>query len=171
VYQSVLNSLRDTILEYNPYLAKGYADVVKDETLGIIHSTGDVIFPNDTDGDYFYIRTNGVQFTQAPEYKADDCSGSLGIQMNCVLVAIMGNANPDSLLKNMVSSLRLFNNDMVFSNAIFTSAGVIVQELNADVRAQALKRLSGKTIVSIVFSMTEMVMTLKAECIENPCTC
>lgn len=173
-----LDGLKEHILQYNPYFNNAFADVIQDDTTGIVHN-GKPIFPNDTLGDYFYLRLpSNVQFEYAPIYNISTSINGVGLRSNIVLVACMRNADPDKLLSNLVNTIQSYQTEYVrFTGAIYESDGVLLQELSKikdkeNIEA-ALQRLGNDyTLVSIIFQYTFPFTFQKPICITEPCkTC
>lgn len=174
--QPTLTAIKDYILQYNTYFGKGFDDVWMDETTGIV--AGDKpIFPNDTLGDYFYLRLpNQSRFDYNRVNVVSDCANTPSIVSELTLVACVRKASYDRLVTNLLNTLSSYNADVRFTSVIYRSEDVVLKELarmkKENIEA-ALKRLGNHTIVSISFALS-VSFTLKkvtAGCILNPCVC
>lgn len=170
--KSTVDSIKDYIIQYNPYFKKGYSDVYLDEKTGIIHNSKP-IFPADNLGDYFYLRLpNKVQFDYAREFQISDCISGAGIRASVILVAVVKDADPDKLIQNLVNTLQTYQNVNV-NSAIYLTEDVIIQELaktSEETIMAALQRMKS-TIVSLTFTILTPYQFKKLSCIENPCKC
>lgn len=172
--KSIIHRLKDYIKTTNPYFGAGYADVYMDQTQGIVNENGPV-FPNDTDGNYFYLRLpDNIGFVQGGEYIVQDCAQGLGASAQIVLVAIVKDADEDLLLTNLVNTVQTFVANISFTGATYKKEVVTRSELswmNGPDRDAALQRIpDDMAIVSLSFTITAPVVM--NNCVVNPCkTC
>lgn len=168
----MFDDLKEHIMTKNPYFDVGYDDVYQDETTGIVHNS-EPVFPADNLGNYFYLRLpNNIRFDSSNTFQYSECDNSPGKVYDMILVAVVANANPETLLDNLISTLGTFQHLVSFSSAIIQPAVVINQELSfmsKEDRDAALKRKpENLTIVSLSFSYT--IETLINNCITEPCS-
>lgn len=176
MYQSDLNGIAEHILQYNTYFNVGYADVYQDDKTGIIHNN-EVIFPNDTLGDYFYLRLpKSVSFDYNARYNVNDCDKGVALKSNVILVACVRGADSTKLIDNLIITLRNYNPDHIEINiksCIFNTVEVIMQELNKlkeEDLLTALKNVDEKyCIVSVSFDTTIQLLPRALGCIQDPC--
>lgn len=171
--------MRDFILENNTYFNKGYSEVYQDDITGVIYGfengTPKHIFPNDGDGDYFYLRLpKSVSFDYNSHYKIDDCQAGLGLKTSVILVACVRDADSSKLFNNLIITLRNYKTvDMSIKTGLFQSVEVIMQELSKvspETKIEALKTHDGSyTIVSLTLEATVALMPRNIDCIINPC--
>jgi len=174
----MLDKVRDCILANNKYFCEGYSNVWRDEqTNQILTMKADqykVVFPNDTLGDYFYLRNDGnIVFNPSAENLISDCIDSAydtNITVN--LVAIMDNADPEELLSNLLTTIQYcegFRTNLV--SASTNPSTIITNELLnlADADIQAALQRNKRTIVSLTFNMIDAIVIKDPSCIENPC--
>jgi hypothetical protein len=176
VIASKLKEIKDRVLQYQPYFSAGYEDVVQDQTLGIVTNGDEAIFPNDTLGDYFYLRIPDVnQFRINNQYMIASCTGNgYETSSNIFLVACVRNADPDILVSNIVNILRTYNG-LILRDWVHQSGVVVRRELakmkDAESINAALARLDQNyTIVSVGFTLTYGMSTYtKPDCLPDPC--
>lgn len=170
MYNQELTDIKNAILQYNTYFDKGFTGVYQDERKGIVHNEN-VIFPMDTLGNYFYLRLPSVvRFTTRPQDKISDCLYGMSVNAPIILVAVVKDADPDKLVKNLLYTLATMN--VSIQSAVFDSASVVLQELSrvsSSVQDAALARISNHTIVSIAFTLDSVFIPQKLNCITNPC--
>lgn len=169
-----LERLRDYILQYNTYFSNGYSDAFQNHK-GIVVD-GKAIFPNDTLGDYFYLRQDGsVKFREDRTVAISDCHVGMVARSSVVLVAAVKDASEDRLLSNLTNTLLAFNGDIVLTDALFNKEAVLLQEMRgADKEAveAGLQRLQmSQTLVSVRFDLSKPLNTQKPNCNSNPCKC
>jgi hypothetical protein len=175
VYQTDLNNIRDFILENNPYLNEGFADVYQDETTGYIHASNKVVFPADERGDYFYLRLpKAVGFNYNNQYDITDCQKGFALRTPVILVACMRDADNSKLQENLLVTLSNYKVvNLRFTGAIFNKIDVALQELSkikVENQVAALENIDlNYTMVSIHFEVEMQYMPKKLNCITNPC--
>lgn len=170
-----LIGIRDRILQYCPFFSAGYSDVYQDDELGIIADGNEIVFPNDTLGDYFYLRIPDTNtFRQNNSYRISDKLMGYESVSNIYLVAVVANADPDILISNIVNLIR-DQEGVILRDWVGQSGVILRRELskldgNENIQA-ALQRLdSTQTIVSVGFSITVPVNPyVKPDCLPNPC--
>jgi hypothetical protein len=161
------------ILAYNPYFDRGFDNAYL-STKGVA-SGEDVLFPNDTLGDYFYIRQTGVTISSPKQLAISSCSTPYMAMQNAVLIAVMRDGDRVQLLNNLVSTLSWLK--VAFGAAQLQAETVITQEIGhmgADVLNAALARLDNTAIISINFSynLELSYYTKSPDCLPKPCkTC
>lgn len=170
---SLVENIKQTILETNEYFVNGYSKVIQNPDLGLVLDGEMPVFPADNLGNYFYLRLpNNVGFDNSTyNYIADNIKGT-GLVAPVVLVAIVRDADPDKLIKNLVNTLQgLCDEIITFTQAIYIREEVIRQELqfmNPEARDKALANVN-QTIVSVSFTINEPFEY--SRCITNPCSC
>lgn len=170
--QDKINELKEHILQYNGYFSNAYSDVYVDQQTGIVHNKDGAIFPNDTLGDYFYLRLANASQLQ---YTAlSTATQGLSVSAPVVLVACLKSGSADTLLANLINTLRHFSPENIrFTSFLYNSSDVVLQELSritekADIEA-ALQRIQN-VIVSVSFTYSYNMSFQKLNCIQDPCT-
>lgn len=175
---NLIENLTDYVLQHNPYFNKGFANVTRDEEIGIVANWTEPVFPSQKHGDYFYIRYNGVVgLTNAPA--AQMMEGQFGAQYNIplMLVASVNNADSDVLFQNLLTTLSSYRPKGT-QGVVYTSASQEMGEIvNAELaglkpedRRAALKRLPKYgTLVAIRFTLSMIITIQPLTCIQNPC--
>lgn len=173
---SELKSLRDFIIENNSYFNKGFYNAFQDNQTGKIYSGDKVIFPDDTLGNYFYLRLpKNYSFSENTYFATDECHRAIGLNAQVVLVACMCNADTDILLFNLVNTIGSFNEVIKIVSATGDSTNVIATELakiskeNIDAALQRLDK--DYTIVSVNFTYTKGFDFVDLNCLTNPTIC
>ena len=138
-----------------------FFDVILDEETGYIYK--DIpVFPNDTLGDYFYLRLNkGWRFSPPSNgYGAvsDDIAGLI-VAGNVTLVAVVIDADENLLLSNIINALREIRGVQV-SEANTQIESVLSQELKGLSKESKLKALQNfnerNSLISISFSYSKV---------------
>jgi len=175
--QETLTSLKDFILQYNTYFRQGFDNVYLDETTGIVEA-GKPVFPNDTLGNYFYLRLPSVStFDYNPVAAISDCSNTPLLVSDVTLVACVLDSDHDRLMANLMNTISSFNANARFTQCRFRSEDVVLAELArmpAEKRTAALARIGKHTIISVTFSLAvnfQLRSVKKADCILDPCKC
>lgn len=170
-----IEELKDFILENNPYFSTGFSMVYMDNVRGWVANERDIVFPNDTLGNYFYIRLeDDMKFDRGNYYNVGDGLVNAGIRATLYLVAVMKGADADTLLNNIISTIQQspcsVQGVINFSGAIYESEAVIERELRKLPEADRRKALQNNksTIVSVKFDMTTTFVPTKLNCIQNP---
>lgn len=174
MYQQRLSSLRDYILQQNPYLNDGYLNAIMTDDGVLVPANGELfnVFPNDTLGDYFYIRdTKSVNFVPDPNGAFDDCTRSFRRNGQHIIMVSVRDADPDLLSENVLTSLSGFSPDEIVLNSIISeNTQVVMQELGESQKQEiekSLANLSNQTLVAITFTLSVPFVPVK--CITNPC--
>lgn len=169
--QAKLTEIKDYILAQNTYFDNGYDDVFQDYR-GVIRDTDKAIFPEDTLGNYFYLRQpDSFTFNNNEAYKISACQAPMGMRGEVTLVAVVINGDTDKLFGNLLYTLLKFGNVLV-TKGILQAERVVLQELSKmdkDKISVALARMpKGAAIVSITFNIEEGIYN---KCIVDPCKC
>lgn len=167
-----LIEIRDAILQYNTYFNKGFADAFKDEKG--VHEGEKVVFPNDREGDYFYMRYPNNYKVSSPAYaRLNECTIATAFTTTVFLIASVKNAYADKLISNLVSVI--ISKGGKVTEAIGQKEVVIRQELSGMEQEVIKKGLanSGKnnTIVCVKFELEKPFYPTQLNCLENPCKC
>lgn len=173
MFKSTLHNIKEHVLQHNTYLTHGYSNVYMSDQG--VHDGEQVVFPNDTLGDYFYMRLpSGANVTNNRAASISDCVSGLQARMNAILVAVVRNADADILLLNLASTLSQYG-DISVTNVMWQAEEVIIQELRAigvETMTAALARHDkNTTIVCIKFDYTAVVQQNGINCLPNPCEC
>lgn len=173
-------ALKNFILEKNTYLGEGYANAFKEAESNKVFarsSSGDLIavFPNDTLGNYFYIRhDNGLSFSANLAARATDCGpGRLGFNDTATLqiVAIVKNADAYSVIDNLRNTAMMYTGmDVIPTAAIWNREQVLLEEMSGaegSEKQAALKRLKDETIVRVTCICGKTYTP--STCIKDPC--
>lgn len=178
---SIIDDLTAYILQHNPYFNKGFANVSRDEELGILANWTEIVFPSQKHGDYFYIRYNGpVGLSNAAAAQMSECSAAAQYNIPLVLVASVREADSDKLFNNLMITLSAYKakgfQGIVFNAASQEMVEIVTTELQGmkkEDRSAALKRLpKDGTLVLIRFTLTSIITIQSLSCIQNPCkTC
>lgn len=167
-----LDELGAAIAAKNTYFDNHFSDVVFDETTGYILSDQTPAFPNDTLGNYFYLRSpRNWGFQSVPI--ADGVVGT-NVSGQVILVAYMRDADPDKLAANLINTIRGLScsgHDVALLSATAQAETVILQELanlSAENQETALQRIGENvTLVSVTFTYNTDYPY--STCIVNPC--
>lgn len=174
-----LTILKDFILSNNTYFDTGYA-FAEMNYAGIIEAEDHIgnrmaIFPNDTLGDYFYMRLpDKVIMNKEAFYQVGECSKGMGMVTNIILVACMRNVDSDQLLANLLTTLVNFANPKTsITSFIMHSESVLTQELakipKDDLQAALQRMDTSYNLVSVNFNFTVPFVFNNLDCIVNPC--
>lgn len=179
-----LPALVSRILALNPYFDAGYGDVFTDERLGYMFrnpkdGSPTPVFPNDTLGDYFYLRMPQTwSFSNSPGDLIADGISYATLSGTVFLVAYVKNADADKLALNLITTLRQQGCAGQGAAISLLSASaqrdiVLLQELSGlseEAQEIALQRLGeGITLVSVSFTYTAPLPF--NTCITDPCKC
>ena len=172
--QPYLDQIAATVQQYNPYFDRYFTNVEQSEQLGYIHNGNEVVFPNDTYGNYFYLR---IPSKLSVVYDANFNNGnwnSLGISSLVTLVAMVKDADPQKLALNIMSTIgRACNFQKKFTTILIHNEDVISTELancTEDVILKAIQCVSDDiTLISITFTLTIAQDLLQLNCLLNPC--
>lgn len=174
----ILKRVCDCILKNNQYFCKGYCNVYQDvNTFQILTSENNeykVVFPNDSLGDYFFLRNTGeINFEANVIDRISDCSDSgYDSRISVTLIAIMDDADPDTLLTNLISTIQNCGNfRTTLLSASTNMSNIISLQLKgmnkSDIDA-TLQRMK-QTIVSVTFNIVDAIQLINPSCIQNPC--
>lgn len=179
MWQRQLNSIKEHILQYNPYLTQGFNHAWQDEQNGEVYAQKGkefvAVFPNDSLGDYFYLRTpQKVSFSESKEFVISDCYKGTGMIGQVVLVAMVRDADADGLLNNLINTVQLYDNETIALNsAVYQNEFVVIQELakmSKEAMEAALARIKpNMTMVSITFTIKAPFRYRKLSCMTKPC--
>lgn len=170
--QDKLDELKEFILQHNGYFNNAYSGVYVDQQTGVIYKGQEAVFPNDTLGDYFYLRQANSTQLQYTQLSTGTQGLTLGVPV--VLVACLKSGSADILLQNLINTLRAFQPENIrFTSFLFNGSDVILQELaglteKANIEA-ALQRLQS-VIISVSFTYSLNMQFQKLNCIQDPCT-
>lgn len=160
-------TLREYILSNNNYFTDGFDNAFQQDGI-YCRRNNDLlqIFPNDNNGNYFYIRQIGnITFNkiQPKPYIYQD-------KTSYKLVAIVSNADPNKLINNLRSTLLNYS-EIDVKDASFIRELIIIAELQRmknNIIQKALQRLKNETIVSISFDLYSTFIASNCKII-NPC--
>lgn len=174
-----LADLRDFIKLHNPYFDKGFTDVLMDDATGIVNNSFEPIFPNDTFGNYFYLRMpQKMQFDYNNVYNMGDNWLGVGVVSKIILIAVVKNSSPDILTENLVTTLGRYQDiNTRMLNTTYQPDTIIMQELAGVKEKENIRKAmqnfnQNDAIVSIEFNATIPFTFQQLKCISNPCkTC
>jgi hypothetical protein len=167
-------AIKDFILDKNTYFHNGYANAYKDDKTKMILATNgsDVIslLPDDTKGNYCYLRTDAVikHDAQMQERLADNGAQRLVFldTATLYLVAIVKDADAYKLIDNLRNTCMMYEAINLQPNASNWNCEQILAEEMAGMRSEdiaaALQRLKNETIEKL---------TIKASAHYIPSTC
>lgn len=168
----ILTGLKETILQYNPYFNKGF-DNVYGSAEGIYQSnTEQLVFPNDTLGDYFYIRIpQPISATNIQQTKITDCHSQYAVNTPVVLVAIVRKADRMKLINNLLNTIAAAGGTI--RNFTSQPETVIINELNgmgADIIERTIANTDKTTAyIAISFDYYVDLPVIDINCLPNPC--
>lgn len=169
--------LRDFILDKNPYLNKGYANAFKDKESKFIlvrDISGDMrsVFPNDYDGDYFYLRNDdGIAYREVASIS--DRSRTFDDVVNVSLVAVMNNADAVVLSQNLRQSIMKYSREFIPTSGNWNREQIVIDEMSGSDENEILKALQNldkQTIVRIRFQASLRFIPDNCPFV-NPCSC
>ena len=171
--QQQLDAISNFIKLHNPYFDKGFSFVEQSDKNGYVHNGSEVIFPNDTFGDYFYIRVPS-RLGFAYDLANGDGRNTFGVSTPLVIVAVMKDADPYKLALNLISTIgKMCDIGKQFTAILIHSEDVLLQELAKAADAEQDKALrniqQGYTYVSVNFTMTYTQPYIALNCITKPC--
>lgn len=172
--REVLNSLKEHIIGQHPYYSNAFSDVIKSYN-GIIHN-GEPIFPADIYGDYFYLRAaNQGSFIYDQRFSLSASTIGVGASMEVVLVSCVYKADSETLIHNLINTLRTYQpENLRLTRFITQSEYVVTQELQGvgeEALNSALKRLRPDfSIVSVGIMLSFPIKFIKSNCYEKPCS-
>lgn len=176
MFNKIIENIKNDILDRNDYFSNGFVNAIQNAELGFVSSGELAIFPSDEYGNYFYIRDADTISLSASTSLISDSISSVASSINVVLVAVCYNADPDTLLENIIATIQNRCGDfgITFNSAITNSDNVIRTELQFmtdEQRQRALMNIPiDHTFVSISFTLSKELDF--NYCIKNPCkTC
>jgi len=171
------SKLKDYILSENPYLNTGYANAFKDNKSNMIFArdvSGDLalVFPSDTDGDYFYLRNDeGITFR---ERSFAGCTPAFDDTILINMVFVLRDADINVLLSNIRKTLVSYTGlEVKALSANWNREQILIDEMSgADENEvlRALQRLDNQTILRIRTQVTGSYVPNNCS-IVNPCKC
>lgn len=173
-------ALKGYILEKNPYFKKGYANAFKEDVtkqvIAVNKSDFIPLMPNDTLGNYFYLRNDGdIRHAIQDKERLADCKILTFLDsINVHLVAIVKDADAWTLLTNLRSTLLSYKGmDIVPTSSSVIREQVVIGEMrgqNEEDIAATLQRLKKETIIRVTMSVNKSFTA--SSCIVNVCkTC
>lgn len=171
-----IENIRDSILQYQPYFNKGFADAkilqyADRPGIFIEHSKGEQEYVMELDYNCFYIRRTSalkMQFTTDNSYR---------FEMQLKLVAFASNVDQYKFASCLLSVLLQPCGVASVTNLETNNERILITEAgnNKDVLKSILSRVKDQQFVSIDFSIFEdfnPVRVTKAGCFCDPCkTC
>jgi len=175
----IFEQLRDFIKLKNPCFQTGYANAYKDSlTSGIYAKTEKgikSIFPNDNDGNYFYLRSDPNATFNSKTGLTDCGIGRFNFddRLSVYLVAIVRDADSYALIENLRNTALLFGGaNAIPTGAMWQRENVVITEMQGfepEEVSKALQRLKKETIVRITLQFnTEFIPNT---CLIDPCKC
>lgn len=172
-----LENLKEFILSKNNIFHKGFANAYRDELRNAIYTKTDheliALMPNDSLGNYFYLRHEDAIQHEAlqAERLTDTGSGRLSFLDTATiqLVAVADKACGYTLVENLRNTLMMYEgiNAQPISS-LAESSKVILAELPRNEQQLAiLQRLRNETIVRITIKAATLFTP--SNCINNPC--
>lgn len=172
---------RDFILSQNKYFTSGYANAFNDSETGlvIVRDGGDLIpiFPEDSAGNYFYIRVEPSMIF-SPIAGLSDCGGitTYNDRINAYIVAIVDDADDYKLINALRDTCSKYKSMYVqATGANWLRESVVNLEITAserkdDIISSFLQRLENQSIVRLAVTITKEY--IPNFCITDPCkTC
>jgi len=176
---SIIDLLKEFILEHNPYFNAGFANVSIDEEQGFVSTQNEVVFPSTSHGDFFYLRyVNPVGLSNATTAFMSEGSYGVGFQITLVLVASVRGADSEILFNNLAATLANYRSQGIreirFTRASEEPVDIVLGELvnmPEASRKASLSRLDREaTLVAIQFTiLADLTIQNKLTCIQNPC--
>lgn len=169
--------LKTYILSRNEYFTIGFANAFKDGESSHIYAKTKgglkAIFPEDTLGNYFYLRTDpSVSFIQKVGY--EDCgAGKSILDYRAVLfiVCVIKDADEYTIIQNLINTCVGFKSmNIIPVSAIWLRENVVLAEMSGfdeEKILRTLTRLKSETIVRIQFQANKEY--IPNTCINNPC--
>lgn len=168
-----IQDIKERIMEKNTYFNNGYAiafnrgdGVYYNDSNGYIN-----LLPNDTLGNYFYIRGNDI----ITHNTATEIANCLGYEYNdtleITLVAVVKDADSGVLIENLRNTLSSIRDIKVtLSRTQYIREQVMINELRGVEREEvnkALQRLKNENIISITSIIQDTYPV--SNCIIDPC--
>lgn len=161
-------ALKDFILSKNTCFAAGYANAIKDvETEAVIVKNGSDhkrLLPDDSAGNYFYIRNElSIRHDAKPAERLAD-NGTQRLVFNdvitCYLVAIVKDADLFALLENLKNTVMMYKPMSLQPLSSNWNREQVIKEEMSGMRkediAATLQRLKNETIVKLVFNASQI---------------
>lgn len=174
-----LEALKDLVLRENPVFQNGYANAYRDELRNAIYKRlgngMQILLPNDSIGNYFYLRhEDAIQHEPMPAERLAD-SGSQRLTFldtaTVQLVAIVRGACEYVMAENLRNTLMMYQemNAQPTATIVDRSKAILSElpQLKPDAQLALLQRLSDQTIVRITFKASSIYVP--SNCINNPC--
>ena len=129
------------------------------------------IFPNDTLGNYFYIKIpDSINVRNSNHYAVNDCSTAAGVEMQSKLVAVIRGGNAYIATENIVATLQALQ--LRVTGLALNKEVVIDAEISdSEERKHAKARADGFTIISVNFVINYIFKPKDLKCLTSPCTC
>jgi hypothetical protein len=170
-------NLKEFILSKNAIFHKGFANAYRDELRNAIYARTEqeliAVLPNDSLGNYFYLRHEDTIQHEAlqAERLADSGSGRLSFLdiATIQLVAMADKACAYTMVENLRNTLMMYEGmNAQPTSSLVESSKVIMAELPRNEQQLAiLQRLKNETIVRITIKATTLFTP--SNCINNPC--
>lgn len=166
-----LKDITTFILQYNTYFDRGFSNAYA-ATNGI-HDGEQVVFPNDTLGDYFYLRPNQpMSITVSERDRISDCAVPMALNASVIIVASVKNADPVMLVNNLANTISRFG--FPISTVTIQPEEVVQQELGRmgqyDIASTMARLQRSNTLVSLTFTARRALPVIKLDCLPNPCS-
>lgn len=170
-------AFKNHILSNNDYFANGYAIVYKDEEGRVIayDNAPTPVMPNDTLGNYFYLRYDGDNRLVAKQTeRLTDCGASRILfedTLTVQLVAVVADAAELTLRNNLINTAMAYTGIIAIPTlANLNREQVVLAELKgmeADNIQAALQRLGNWTIIRLTLNLIDQYTP--TDCIDEPC--
>lgn len=172
-----INNFVQHILTNNPYFDKGFGNAFKEQGVVYAEDVTAILFPQDTYGNYFYLRHDGeISFREERGSEmANRGPGRIGFidAQPMALVAVMRDANAYTLLNNLRNSAMGYNALVaVPTGALLVREQVVIDEMRGaedEEVGKALANLNNQTIIRI--KLTVYKSWRGNTCITDPCKC
>jgi hypothetical protein len=172
-----LEKLKEFILSKNHIFHKGFANAYRDELRNVVYARTEqeliTVLPNDSLGNYFYLRHEDTIQHEAlqAERLADSGIGRLSFldTVTIQLVAIADKACAYTMVENLRNTLMMYEgmNAQPTSSLVETSKVIMAELPGNEQQLAILQRLKNETIVRITIKATTLFTP--SECINNPC--
>lgn len=170
-----LTSLKDYVLQWNPYFDRGFDRVRMDDARGWILSDDTPVFPADDLGNFFYLRLpSKISYDYSNIYSSHDNKGGVGIVAEVILVACMRDADEFQLAGNLITTIGNWQGaNTQLRDTLLRQDDVVMQEMAKFKKPVIEACLQGMpedmTMVSITFKMTASFKFKNLNCLSNPC--
>ena len=172
--QEQLNTLQAFILQYNKYFTESFSDVSLSPYTGYIMSGETPVFPNDTLGNYFYLRVpNLTQFSYDKQDMQQEGINPIGLKMPIVLVACVRSAKPDILLENLITTVSQYLPDNIKFVSCTSQKEIVIMQEMAKMPVEEIKDAIKKVdmdyaIASVSFIISSPYKIKHLSCIKSP---